>query len=111
MWRRQQSSPRFLGCVPGKYIAEHSLFSVSILSAKLSETIFYTENKQDIRHRHTNLIMTMVHILQGEILLRVSLAIRQLVVNEVALGNQFLVELQVQRDLLPLPRLVCQRQV
>lgn len=66
------------------------------------------ENEKPIR---THLVMTVVHIVECEILPRISLSVRQLVVNEVTLGYQLLVELQVQSDLLLLPRLVFERQV
>lgn len=53
----------------------------------------------------------MVHIVQSKVLLGVSLSLRQLVVNKVAFGDELLVELKVQRDLLSLPSLVLERQV
>lgn len=55
--------------------------------------------------------MTVVHIVQSKVLLGVSLSLRQLVVNKVAFGDELLVELKVQRDLLSLPSLVLERQV
>lgn len=55
--------------------------------------------------------MTMIDIVKGKVLLGISLSIGQLIVNKVALGNQLLVQLQLQRDLLPFAGLILERQV